>query len=300
MSYSIANSRFLVERAMPSQLSSSQRIGHYVAAEATTIAASLEKHFKLDPPQAKDLLNLGAIYQDKKRIFRDRPLKKGDYIRVHLQPKRFDVASINWKACVVHDGPDFLVVNKPAGFPVHATLDNNIENVLQQMRNVLRIQLFVTQRLDVPVSGLVVFGKTAEFQALFNRLLLERRVMKRYEAVTDSELPIGLLVHYMEPSERAPRRVSVQEHPNWQKCELKVWRCESFEQEGRKLWKSEIELLTGRTHQIRAQLGELGSPIVGDSMYGSKSSDIQANRDTIGLKSVQVGWEKHLFHLPRA
>ena len=71
-------------------------------------------------------------------------------------------------------------MNKPAGIPVHATLDNQVENVLHQLHVALGDSLYVTQRLDTEVSGLIVFAKTQEFQRRFNRLLAERKVTKRY------------------------------------------------------------------------------------------------------------------------
>lgn len=260
--------------------------------------ACLEKHFRLQPEQASTLFSLGAIYRDKRRIFADQPLKQGDYIRVHLFPKRFDTEGIDWRKRLVHEGPDFIVVDKPANVPVHATVDNNLDNVLQKMRETLGIPLFVTQRIDVPVRGLVVYGKTPKFQARFNRLLGERKVHKLYTAITEVQVPEGLHVHFMEPSERAPKRVESEERPGWVRCELTVRRSGTIALDGLTAWSNEIELHTGRTHQIRAQVSRLGAPILGDGMYGSKLDFSKGPKGAIALFSTEVRWDNFAFRLP--
>ncbi|MBY0372153.1 RluA family pseudouridine synthase, partial [bacterium] len=251
--------------------SGSGRIWHYVAKEATSVSAVLQNHFSLDPQQSGDLLRLGAIYSNKRRVFEDRPLAKGAYLRLHLKPKRFAVDKVDWHTSRVRETSDFLIVHKPAGIPLHASLDNAVENVLERLREETRQPLYVTGRLDTPVAGLVVLAKTPDFQKRFNHLLAHREVVKQYRALSENAVPVGKLVHYMAPSERAPRQVSTEQTPGSQICELEVHSGEALDFDGRRVWESLLTLHTGRTHQIRAQLGAIGSPILGDRMYGSRA-----------------------------
>jgi len=253
------------------------QVRHFVAGEDTTVAKALEQHFQLSKEAIAQLFLFGALYQDKKRILEDRPLPKGAYLRIHLKSKRFPVETIDWKSRIVTDHPEFLLVDKPAGFPTIPTVDNRIENTLQQMRNATGLDLKVTQRIDAPVGGLVVFAKTPRFQEWFNRALMEHKVEKWYRALVQKPQTSGRKTHYMEPSERAPKVISNEEKPDWLKCELTVNACEkAFDETAGpvspedKRYEVLLQLHTGRTHQIRAQLSYLGSPIVGDRMYGSK------------------------------
>jgi 23S rRNA-/tRNA-specific pseudouridylate synthase len=58
---------------------------------------------------------------------------------VHLKPKRFPVQRVDWHTVIVAAQEEFLVVNKPPGIPVHATLDNQFENVLYQLHRALDV-----------------------------------------------------------------------------------------------------------------------------------------------------------------
>jgi 23S rRNA pseudouridine1911/1915/1917 synthase len=259
-------------------------VKHFIAGEATTIRECLRKHFRLDEEAVEGLFTAGAIYSDKKRVFEDRPLPKGGYLRIHLQPKRFPVAQVDWAKTILAETPDYLVVCKPAGVPVHATVDNTSDNALQCLRAHTGLNLLVTQRLDLPVSGVLVFAKNPDFQKLFNHWLAERKVEKHYRALVSAVPATGLHVHFQQSSDRSPRRFSLIDGPGWLRCEMTV-HSTTPTPGGSDV---AVQLHTGRTHQIRGQLALLGCPILGDKLYGSRAI-YPANPRMIALASVRLG-----------
>lgn len=260
------------------------RVRHFVAGQAITVSQCLEKHFRVPPERAQALLKLGAIYSNQLRVFEDRLLEKGAYLRIHLQPKLFPVQKVDWQATILADTADYLVVRKPAGIPVHATVDNALDNALHCLREATGYPLLITQRIDTPVSGVMIFAKTPDFQTRFNRWLVNHQVKKRYRALVPRDLSKGLKTHYMEPGERTPRAVIDEVRPGWAKCELTVIESRALSAGG---FEVEIDLHTGRTHQIRAQLARMGAPILGDRLYGSRTPS-PLGRQSLGLCSVAV------------
>ena len=269
------------------------RIGHFRTKNAGTTLLECLATFGLSSDEGECLLSFGAVYLERRRVRSNRTLLPGQYVRVHLQPKRFPVDRVDWRATIVHENERFVVVNKPAGIPVHATLDNAVENVLHQLSLSLRSPLHITQRLDTEVSGLLVLAKTKEFQRQFNQLLVDRNVKKRYLALVERTPEVGRHVHYMKPAKRSPRTVQSKGRSDWLECVLRVERVTCMSTPGEfPLFAVEIDLETGRTHQIRAQLSAVASPIVGDKLYGSSKTHERDRmpRPGIALFSTSTSW----------
>lgn len=238
------------------------KITHHVTKEPTSVLAILKKSFRLTRKEADTLFRLGAIYFQEERVFEDRELPAKAHLKIYLTPHRYPVNGIKWRELLLNDDKDYIAIHKPPEIPTHATVDNWYENALFQMRSLLNAPLFVTSRLDTPVSGILLFARTSAFQAKFNGWLKTGEVKKYYTAHTETPVPLGLHTHYMEPSQRVPKRLSSIPQKGWDLCQLKILSSGA---------ETKIELLTGRTHQIRAQLSTLGHPILGDRLYGSKT-----------------------------
>jgi 23S rRNA pseudouridine1911/1915/1917 synthase len=147
--------------------------------------------------------------------------------------------------------------------------------------------LGVIHRLDMPVSGIVLFARTSKALARMNDLFKNRKIEKIYEAKVEGK-PLheaDTLTHFLVRDEKKNiTRAHIKPVPNAEKATL------SFEVKYINNNNSilRIKLLTGRKHQIRAQLGAISCPIVGDVKYGAS----KANNDTsIALTAVEISFE---------
>lgn len=270
-------------------------VHHLLATKPGTVIDVISHMLQWTQTKTQSLLELGAIYHNHQRCCGNSVVEKSDYLRVHGLPRRYDISDLDLKKVLVADEENFVVVKKPSGIPVHPTVDNQKENLVTVLSEMMQQPLFVTHRLDVPTEGLMVFAKTKDFQTKFNRFLSEGHVHKIYRAVVfTQQLPNSIqsgvsLVHFMEPAPRAPKNVSATDRVGWQKCVLTILEKTQISD---KLTELKIQLETGRTHQIRAQLSAEGCPIVGDVMYGSTRS-LSAER--IFLQSAEL-WFPDDFH----
>ena len=180
---------------------------------------------------------------------------------------------------VVYEDNHIIVVNKTASeivqadktgdTPLSETVKQYLKEKYQKPGNVF---LGVTHRLDRPVSGLVIFAKTSKALTRLNEMFRAGEVKKTYWAVVknapkESE---GELVHFFVRNEKQNKSYAYdKEVPNSKKAVLDyrlIGRSENY-------YLLEVDLKTGRHHQIRCQLAKMGCPIKGDLKYGSPRSN---------------------------
>ncbi|KAL6992741.1 hypothetical protein U1Q18_010856 [Sarracenia purpurea var. burkii] len=217
----------------------------------------------------------------------DEFVEAGTYLRVHVHPKRFPRCyEIDWRSRIIAVSESYVVLDKPAGTSVGGTTDNIEESCATFATRALGFTepLKTTHQIDNCTEGCVVFARTKEYCSVFHGKIREKKVKKLYLALAAAPVPVGVITHYMRPINIAPRLISEDFTKGWHLCQLEVLECKKVpwpksvtenkyhvEDCG---WPSKdfayeckINLLTGRTHQVRAQLAACGSPIVGDSMY---------------------------------
>ncbi|MBQ0049736.1 MAG: RluA family pseudouridine synthase [Bacteroidales bacterium] len=132
--------------------------------------------------------------------------------------------------------------------------------------------LGVVHRLDRPVSGLVLFARTSKAASRLSEMFRTRAIQKTYWAIVTQQprQASGKLTHWLTRDEKTNKaRAYDREVPNSKKAELDyrvVARSDRY-------WLLEVELHTGRHHQIRCQLSKMGCPIKGDLKYGAPRSN---------------------------
>ncbi|KAM1005118.1 hypothetical protein ACFX2I_005213 [Malus domestica] len=244
------------------------------------------------PSVLKDRASIkGKTIREAQKTFRithpDQFVETGTYLRVHVHPKRFPRCyEIDWKSRIVAVTDDFVVLDKPAGTTVGGTTDNIEESCATFATRALGLTtpLMTTHQIDNCTEGCVVLARTKEYCSVFHGKIREKKVKKHYLALAAAPVPIGTITHYMRPINMAPRLISEDFMERWSLCQLEVmerkevpWPSSVVEQKycvedcgwpsKEYAYECKINLLTGRTHQVRAQLAALRAPIVGDSMY---------------------------------
>lgn len=261
---------------------SDDNIKHFNNKETGVLSEILNKSLGLDLDAFRSLLNFGAIYVNNERQIKDKVVAANSVFRVHTKPRRYN-CDFPWSSLIVYENDFFLVLNKPSGIPSHPSIDNAIENSLTQVSLARKYPLYVTHRLDTVTSGLIVYAKKQAFAKTFNMQIQKRAVRKKYVALVESTQTFPeMLTHYMNPVGGTPKELTDKMNHEWQVCELGVLEQKKISP---KLSWVKLNLLTGRTHQIRAQLSHLKAPILGDALYGSK---MPYQKNAIALRSCEI------------
>ena len=192
---------------------------------------------------------------------------------------------------ILYEDNHLLIVNKCAGELVQPdpsgdpALEDQIKEFIRRRdAKPGRVFLGVVHRIDRPVSGAVVFAKTSKALTRLNEMIKNREISKWYWAITEARPhpEEGSLVHHLVRDGKTNKSKVYDKAVTGSKEARLNYRLLA---ESSRYYLLEVELLTGRHHQIRAQLSKIGCPIRGDLKYGASRS----NRDGgISLHSRRV------------
>lgn len=250
----------------------------------------LSKAFpNLTPPLVCKLMRKKRIKLNGAKAEPSAKLAEGDVLRFYLsdellskdKPQREnDFRSVPPEISVVYEDENILLVNKPAGMVVHEDGDNTADTLINRILCYLwkkgeyipeEENSFIPalcNRIDRNTCGIVIAAKNAEALRVMNQKVRDRELVKLY-----------LCVVCGTPSPRAGELVSyIKKLPDENRVIVSDTRASDFltartkyrvlESRG-ELSLVEADLLTGRTHQIRAQFAHVGHPLLGDGKYGS-------------------------------
>lgn len=226
-------------------------------------------------------------------------VQNGDVIRVYLLDDQLGLTyqegpeflQARAPAEFIYENDDLIVANKPAGIPVDGDESDTLLNrVLRRLYEEKRWDAAheprLCHRLDTGTSGLVIVAKTPEAEELFLAAIKNREVKKTYLCVTFGRPmpPDATLGGYLlKDADRGIVKIVEEKQPGAKEVET---RYETIAVSGR-LALLKVQLITGRTHQIRAHMASIGCPILGDSKYGNNT----ANRELKLKYQALCAWE---------
>jgi len=188
---------------------------------------------------------------------------------------------------VIYKNNQIIAFNKPGNLSVQE--DKTEDKSLNQLAEIYtKGKIFVVHRIDRPASGVVLFAKTTGAVQDLNAQFRERKTQKTYLAVVKNKPKeeTGTLVHYLLKNQKSNKtKVFNEPQDRAKRAELNYKVIDKSDN----YFLLEIELITGRHHQIRAQLGAIGSPIKGDVKYGAR----RGNKD----RSIHLhAWKMTFTH----
>ena len=177
--------------------------------------------------------------------------------KIKYLPKRKEIST--YDDYVIEDNKNFIVINKPTGIPVQSGTKSfkNIIDILKKTKYFANSKPYIVHRLDKETSGILLIAKNRKFAQIFTSLFRIRKIHKTYLAIVYGKVGSSIktmrddLVYYENNKKISQKAIS----------NLKVINSNELY--------SFIELkpITGRKHQLRKQLLNIGNPIIGDDKY---------------------------------
>ena len=207
-----------------------------------------------------------------------------------------------YKKCVIFENEDFFIVNKEGNIPMHKGTGHKygLSEIFKEIYNSENINF--ANRLDYETSGLVIGCKTLKFLRYISEKIRNNEVRKKYIAVVHGiiEEEEFTIENYLLVEENG---VSVTKNKTEGKKSITEFRCigrktsrETNVKNSGKIGKTalDINLVTGRKHQIRAQISDYGYPIVGDRKYGKNDKS-----DILYLCCYYVAFDEYEYEIEK-
>lgn len=254
---------------------------------------------------AKRLIEDGNVQVNSKNSKVSYKVQNGDIIEIHIpEAKQLDLKAQEIPIEVVYEDSDIIVVNKPKGLVVHpangnwdGTLVNAIMAICKDSLSGIggEIRPGIVHRLDKDTSGLLIIAKNDKAHINMSNEIKNREVKKVYIAlvrgiVAENEATINMPIGR---SNKDRKKMAVVKNGKEAITHFKV--IKRFD----KYTLLEVKIDTGRTHQIRVHLSEIGHPVVGDEIYSNGKNEFGVHGQLLHAKSLDfkhpiTGKDMHL------
>jgi pseudouridine synthase, RluA family len=249
------------------------------------------------------------IKVNRKRTAIDYRLNEGDTVELFIKEEFFDEVSVNEayrvlqpKIDIVHEDDDLIICNKRPGMIAHPDDNEEINTLIGHIKAYLyqkgeydpdsenSFAPALCNRIDRNTGGLMIAAKNAEMLRHMNELIKENKVVKKYLCVVHGILDVkeATLTDYLV-KDGDTNTVTVSDK-RVKDSKTIITKYKVIRESG-DLSLLDVELVTGRTHQIRAHMAYIGHPLLGDGKYGVNRTDKKAGYKYQALYSYYLNFE---------
>lgn len=267
--------------------------------------AYIANNTELSRVAVQRLIDEDKILVNGKKLKPSYKVQKNDKINIEeIQPKETKLIAQNIPIEIVYQDNDIIVVNKPKGLVVHpangnpdGTLVNAIMSICKDSLSGIggEIRPGIVHRLDKDTSGLLIIAKNDKAHIKMSEQIKNREVKKIYIALVRGQVPED------EATINMPIARSTKDRKKMAVCQNGKEAITHFKVLKRydKYTLLEIKIDTGRTHQIRVHLSEIGYPVIGDNVYSNGKNEFGIVGQMLHAKSLDFkhpisGEEMHL------
>lgn len=246
------------------------------------------------------------IKLNRKRCEISTRLAEGDVLELYLPDEFFGADESQYEfmkapsdISVVYEDENILLIDKKNGLVVHEDNDGTIDTLVNRMQHYMykkgefdpsnenSFTPSLCNRLDRNTGGIVIAAKNAESLRILNQKIKDREIEKKYLCITVGVPPkrSDTLTHYLFKDSKT-NTVIVSDKKTPQNKTI-ITKYKVLRSDG-ELALVEVELMTGRTHQIRAHMAYIGCPLLGDGKYGSNKVNRSYNIKTQALYSYKL------------
>ncbi len=269
--------------------------------EGQRIDNFLMRYFgKMPKSRVYQMLRKGEVRANKGRIKQTYKLKTGDVIRIppvyldeeeSRKPPRF--LQQKMLESIIFEDEGILIINKPAGIVVHSGSGQDY-GVIEAFREINEAykKLELVHRLDKDTSGCLILAKNIKILRELHNIINKNEIKKSYTALLAGRLEKKKIIVNSSLSKNPENEKIITVKEGGKAAETIIY-CENPSDKASLV---NIELITGRTHQIRVHSASIGHPVLGDSKYGDRKVNREFKKQ--GLKRMFLHARKLSFISP--
>lgn len=219
-------------------------------------------------------------------------VNSGDKIEITIpEPKKIDLKPQDIKVEIVYEDNDIIVVNKPKGLVVHPAVGNPDGTLVNAIMNICKDSLSgiggevrpgIVHRLDKDTTGLLIVAKNDKAHINLSEQIKNREVKKIYIALVRGNIPENEATINMPIGRSTKDRKKMAVVKNGKEAVTHFKVIDRF----KNYTLLEIKIDTGRTHQIRVHMAEIGCPVVGDMVYSNGKNEFGVEGQMLHAKSL--------------